>query len=208
MPADPDLRQAPAVIRTGATGLTVPELVADAGDEATIRFVEFFTAHIRNPNTRAAYGRAAATSSPGANGPASAPCPRSSRCTSPPGSRASRAAIPPLPSSSIWRPSACCSTGWSPARSYAINPAAAAVRGPKHVVRKGKTPVLSPEETRALLDRIPGDTLAGRARPGADRPHGLQLRPHRRGARHAHRGCLPPAPAAVGAPARERRQAP
>ena len=26
--------------------------------------------------------------------------------------------------------------------------------GPKHIVRRGKTPVLSPEEARALLDGI------------------------------------------------------
>src|SRR6516225_8202100 len=35
-----------------------------------------------------------------------------------------------------------------------VNPAHA-VRGPKHVVRKGKTPVLTAEEVRALLDSIP-----------------------------------------------------
>jgi len=35
-----------------------------------------------------------------------------------------------------------------------VNPAHA-VRGPKHVVRKGKTPVLTAEEARALLDSIP-----------------------------------------------------
>ncbi len=40
------------------------------------------------------------------------------------------------------------------------NPAAA-VRGPKHVVTKGKTPVLSPEETRQLLDSLPAETLTG-----------------------------------------------
>ena len=34
-----------------------------------------------------------------------------------------------------------------------FNPAAS-VRGPKHVVKKGKTPVLQPEEARALLDSI------------------------------------------------------
>ena len=160
MPAYPDLRQAPAVIRTGATGLTVPELVADAGDEATIRFVEFFTAHIRNPNTRAAYGRAAGDFF----------------------AWIERAGISPLPSIQPVHVAA-----WVEdlARRYSAptvkqhlaavrmlfdwlvtgqvirhNPAAA-VRGPKHVVRKGKTPVLSPEETRALLDHIPGDTLVG-----------------------------------------------
>ena len=34
------------------------------------------------------------------------------------------------------------------------NPAHA-VRGPKHVVTKGTTPVLTPEETKALLESIP-----------------------------------------------------
>jgi hypothetical protein len=42
------------------SALPVPALVADAGDHAAVRYVEFFTAHIRNRNTRAAYARAAA----------------------------------------------------------------------------------------------------------------------------------------------------
>ena len=40
------------------------------------------------------------------------------------------------------------------------NPAHA-VRGPKYVVKKGKTPVLNADEARALLDAIPTDTLTG-----------------------------------------------
>jgi hypothetical protein len=36
----------------------VPALIADAGDAAGWRYVEFFTANIRNPNTRRAYTRA------------------------------------------------------------------------------------------------------------------------------------------------------
>nr|WP_254073576.1 tyrosine-type recombinase/integrase [Acidisphaera sp. S103] len=40
------------------------------------------------------------------------------------------------------------------------NPAHA-VRGPKYVVKKGKTPVLTADEARALLDAIPIDTLIG-----------------------------------------------
>jgi hypothetical protein len=36
----------------------VPALIADAGDAAGWRYVEFFTANIRNPNTRRAYARA------------------------------------------------------------------------------------------------------------------------------------------------------
>ena len=46
MPASPDL---------------VPALIADAGENATWRYIDFFTANIRNPNTRRAYARACAT---------------------------------------------------------------------------------------------------------------------------------------------------
>ena len=42
-----------------------------------------------------------------------------------------------------------------------VNPAAA-VRGPKHVVTKGATPVLSPAEARRLLEAIDPGTLTGR----------------------------------------------
>ena len=38
---------------------------------------------------------------------------------------------------------------------------ASSVRGPKHVVKTGKTPVLSAKETRALLDGIDVSTLVG-----------------------------------------------
>ncbi|MCY4507808.1 MAG: hypothetical protein OXG35_12745 [Acidobacteria bacterium] len=41
-----------------------------------------------------------------------------------------------------------------------VNPAAA-VRGPKHVVTKGATPVLLPAEARKLLESIDTGTLAG-----------------------------------------------
>ena len=41
-----------------------------------------------------------------------------------------------------------------------VNPAAA-VRGPKDVVTKGATPVLSPAEARRLLDAVDAGTLAG-----------------------------------------------
>lgn len=42
-----------------------------------------------------------------------------------------------------------------------VNPAAS-VRGPKHSVKKGKTPVLTAEEARALLDSIDVSTPMGR----------------------------------------------
>ncbi len=44
----------------------VPALIADLGDEAAWRYVEFFTANIRNPHTRRAYARACNRSLPGA----------------------------------------------------------------------------------------------------------------------------------------------
>src|SRR5690348_4976111 len=40
----------------GAPG--VPVVVMAAGKKAALRFIEFFTANIRNPNTRRAYNRA------------------------------------------------------------------------------------------------------------------------------------------------------
>ncbi|ASJ73807.1 tyrosine-type recombinase/integrase [Granulosicoccus antarcticus] len=42
----------------------------------------------------------------------------------------------------------------------AVNPAVA-VRGPRHTVKVGKTPVLTAKETRTLLDSIETDTLVG-----------------------------------------------
>ena len=59
----------------------------------------------------------------------------------------------PRASSSTWRRCACCLTGSSSARCSPSTPRAS-VRGPKHVVKTGKTPVLSAAETRALLDGI------------------------------------------------------
>jgi hypothetical protein len=45
-----------------------------------------------------------------------------------------------------------------------VNPAAA-VRGPKHVVKTGKTAVLDAKEWRKLLDSIPTSTLRDRRDP-------------------------------------------
>src|SRR5947208_3706208 len=42
----------------------------------------------------------------------------------------------------------------------AVNPAHA-VRGPKHVVRRGKTPVLTEDQAPRLLDSIDASTLVG-----------------------------------------------
>src|SRR6476660_957768 len=54
------------------------------------------------------------------------------------------------------------------------NPAAP-VKGPTHVVKRGKTPVLSVEDARTLLASIPIDSLQGLRDPGLDRRHALFL---------------------------------
>jgi hypothetical protein len=38
------------------SGLPILAMIAGAGERASLRFIDFFTANIRNPNTRAAYG--------------------------------------------------------------------------------------------------------------------------------------------------------
>ena len=58
--------QLPAIIQSGALAVpadtyNVPALIADGGDPAAWRYVEFFAANIRNPNTRRAYARACGT---------------------------------------------------------------------------------------------------------------------------------------------------
>ena len=40
--------------------IVLPRIIAEAGTRAGERFIEFFTAQIRNPHTRRAYGRAVA----------------------------------------------------------------------------------------------------------------------------------------------------
>jgi site-specific recombinase XerD len=40
------------------TANTLPRLIDAAGDQARTRFLEFYTANIRNPNTRRAYAKA------------------------------------------------------------------------------------------------------------------------------------------------------
>ena len=65
--------QLPAIISPGAltspidayAAALVPALIADAGDAAGWRYVEFFTANIRNPHTRAPMRVRAAGSSDG-----------------------------------------------------------------------------------------------------------------------------------------------
>lgn len=137
-----------------------PALVAASGDRAAYRFLEFFTAQIRNPQTRRAYARAVGDFCRWAEAHGirsietvssvhvAAWVERLGREVSPPTVKQHLAAVRMM---FDWL-----ATGGV----LPFNPATA-VRGPKHSVKKGKTPVLAPEEARALLDAIDATTPVG-----------------------------------------------
>lgn len=137
-----------------------PALVAAAGDRAAYRFLEFFTAQIRNPNTRRAYVKAVGEfcawlerhglPSIAAVGSIhiAAYVEELGRSHSAPTVKQRLAAIRMM---FDWL-----ATGGV----LPFNPASA-VRGPKHVVKRGKTPVLAPDEARAILDAIDVSTSIG-----------------------------------------------
>ena len=56
----------PAALPAPAGTYIVPSLIANAGDQAGWRYIEFFAANINNDHTRRAYARACGGSSPGA----------------------------------------------------------------------------------------------------------------------------------------------
>ena len=59
----PDARL-PTLVLPRATAIHLPTIITAAGERASRRFVEFFTANIRNPNTRAALRRRPSAGSP------------------------------------------------------------------------------------------------------------------------------------------------
>ena len=136
------------------SGIAVPALIAAAGKRASRRFVEFFTANIRNRNTREAYSRAINAFLAWCDAEAGMALDMIEPVVvaayvekllkhglSKPTVKQHLAAIRMLFDWMV--------TGGV----LAVNPASA-VRGPKYVIKKGKTPVLTPEEARLLLDSI------------------------------------------------------
>ena len=144
-------------------GRDLPALIsgAGAGDRATVRFVEFFAANIRNPHTRRAYSRAVADFLAWCAADAGVPSigavqplhvatwlELQNRTLAAPTVKQQLAAIRHL-------------FDWLVVGQVVpINPAAS-VRGPRHVVKTGKTSVLDPAEARTLLDSINVTTQAG-----------------------------------------------
>jgi integrase/recombinase XerC len=139
---------------------TLPALVAAAGERASMRFLEFFAANIRNPHTRRAYARAAeeflarcasvGVPSIGTVQPVHVATwiEAGTRELAAPSIKQRLAAIRHLFDWLV--------TG----QVVPVNPAAS-VRGPRHVVTSGQTPVLDPAEARALLDSIDASTVVG-----------------------------------------------
>src|SRR6202521_1836526 len=150
--------QLPAILLT-ETNATVPALIAARGAHAGRRFVEFFTVNIRNPNTRRAYFRAV-----------------TEFCDWRDQARLGLLDIEPVhvaawveklgrefspPSVKQWLAAVRMLFDWLVVgQVLAVNPAAA-VRGPKYVVRTGKTPVLGALEARQLLASIDVTTVVG-----------------------------------------------
>jgi site-specific recombinase XerD len=138
----------------------VPAIVATAGRQASRRFLEFFAATIRNPNTREAYARAVRSffewcSARGYSElhqlepmTVAAYVEQLGNTQSKPTVKQHLAAIRML-------------FDWLVVGQVLPTNPASAVRGPTHVVKRGKTPVLSPEDARRLLDSIDTTTLVG-----------------------------------------------
>src|SRR6058998_2777778 len=144
------------VVRAGFDDL--PAIIRGAGERASWRFLEFFTANIRNKNTRQAYARAVrdffrwCDSRKVLNLEDVRPFLIAAYIESHPGSaptvKQHLAAIKML-------------FDWLVIGHIVdVNPASS-VRGPKHVVRRGKTPVLKADQARTLLDSIKTDTIVG-----------------------------------------------
>jgi site-specific recombinase XerD len=135
----------------------VPAVIDRAGGTARKRFLEFFTATIRNENTRMAYARAVGSFFRWCEEyeldlidiePIHVAAYIEQHPGSPPTVKQHLAAIRML-------------FDWLViGQVLAMNPAAS-VRGPKHVVKRGKTPVLDKEQARQLLDSIDTAKLSG-----------------------------------------------
>ena len=135
-----------------AAGVNLPALIERAGERASRRFFEFFTAHIRNPNTRRAYGRAVGQFLKWCSEHelelerlepivVAAYVEQLTRTHSPATVKQHLAAIRMLMDYLVV------------GQVLPFNPAAA-VRGPKHVVKEGKTPVLFEDDARRLFESI------------------------------------------------------
>src|SRR3954468_12728588 len=141
-------------------GSRSPALINAAGDRAAYRFLEFFTAQIRNPHTRRAYVRAVGGFCAWleARGVPSIAAVGSIHVAAYVGDLGHRHSAPTVKQHLA---AIRMMFDWLAAGGILPFNPATAVRGPKHVVKRGKTPVLAPEEARQLLDCIDVSSHAG-----------------------------------------------
>ena len=136
----------------------LPAAIGRAGESAAWRFVEFFTASIRNKNTRAAYAKAVILFFAWCEkhrvftleqiNPVVIAAYIENHAGAAPTVKQHLAAIRMLFDFLVI------------GQIVPMNPASS-VRGPKHVVRRGKTPVLKADQARTLLDSIKTDSIVG-----------------------------------------------
>jgi integrase/recombinase XerD len=149
------------VIRnTAGQGIGVPALIAGAKKRARTRFLEFFTVNIRNKNTRTAYARAAGAFLRWCEGQeigelgrvqpvhVAAYIEHLGREMSPPTVKQHLACIRML-------------FDWLVTGQVMPSNPVHSVRGPRHSVSKGSTPVLSSEEATAPLKGMDVSTVVG-----------------------------------------------
>ena len=133
-------------------GFVVPAIIADAGQKAGKRFIEFFTATIRNGNTRQAYARAIGDFLAWCEGHR-----LSLRDIEPVHVAAYIEALTQKKSAPTVKQHLAairmCFDWLTSGGILDFNPASS-VRGPKHVVKQGKTPVLAVDEAKQLLASI------------------------------------------------------
>jgi site-specific recombinase XerD len=139
------------------TANVVPAIIADLGDQAGWRYVEFFTANIRNPNTRRAYARACSQffawcEHRGLMVTAIRPHDVALYIE-----QLQNTASAPLVKQQL--AAARMMFDWLVVGQIVPANRASAVRGPKHMVKTGTTPMLDGDEWRHLLDSIPTETL-------------------------------------------------
>lgn len=137
-----------APLSSPTTGLIVPMIIADAGEDTLKRFLEFFVAQIRNSNTRQAYGRAAeqffswceqrGIRELNAINSLMVSAYIEQHPASPPTVKQHLAAIRQL-------------FAWLEEKKILADNPAEDVKGPKHRVKVGKTPVLDTENARLLF---------------------------------------------------------
>jgi site-specific recombinase XerD len=155
-------------------GADLPSIIVREGEDATRRFQEFFTAQIRNKNTRVAYARAVARFCQWCDARGftlelvepivvAAYIEELGKVRSKPTVKQHLAALRML-------------FDWLViGQILPVNPAGS-VRGPKYVTKRGKTPVLSAAQARTLLDSIPVVRRLSRQGAGLGAPDVVGLR--------------------------------